>query len=188
MLTLPEWSQYIVYPLIGSLLGYSTNLVAITLLFRPKKKILGVQGLLEKRKEIIAKKAAEVVREYLLNTNEIKKVVDKDKVKVSIEKLVDKTLANLPNMGKKFISASLREITYRYFFEKNDGYIKDEMLELAISDAELEQLIYEKIVGYDIGELETIIKKASGPEIRFILLSGAVLGLFIGLVQALLPF
>lgn len=182
-----EYLQYIIYPITGGFLGFITNWVAITLLFRPKKKVFGIQGLLEKRKKTIAKKAASVIREYLLNVKEFKKVVDKEKVKVSIEKLVDHSLHNAGKTFKKLFSKILREITYNYFFDKEEGYIKEEILELALSDAELEDLIYEKIINYDISELEFIIKKASGPEINFILLSGAVLGVLIGLIQALLP-
>lgn len=180
--------RFITYPLIGSLLGYTTNWVAITLLFRPKKKIFGIQGLLEKRKRMIAKKASEVIREYLFNTQEIKKLADKEKVRNSIDKLVEKTLVKVPPFGRKMLSKALREITYMYFFEKKEGYIKDEILELALSDAEVENIIYEKIVNYEIGEIEYIIKRASGPEINFILLSGAVLGFIIGIIEAFLPF
>ena len=180
--------KFITFPLLGSILGWFTNWVAITLLFRPKKKILGIQGVLEKRKSLIAKKASEVIREYLLNTKEIKKVVDREKVKESIDKLVDKTIVMMPSAGKKLLSKALREITYLYFFEKKDGLIKEEILELALSDAEVEKIVYDKIVNYEIGEIEYIIKKASGPEINFILLSGAVLGAMIGIIEALLPF
>ena len=184
---LPLWSKFLIYPLLGSFLGYITNWIAIKLLFRPKNKILGIQGLLQKRKFLIAQKAGEVIREYLLSTQEIKKVVDKDKVKKSINKLVDKTLFLVPKLGKRVLSKILREITYLYFFDKS-GYIKDEMLELALSDADLENIIKEKIINYDIGELENIINKVSHTEIRFILYSGAILGLFIGIIEALLPF
>ena len=186
MCLLPEWSKFIIFPILGGFLGYLTNWIAIKLLFRPRKKILGIQGLLEKRKIIIAQKAAEVIRQYLLNTNELKKVVDKQKVKQSISKLVDKTLILVPNIGKRILSKVLRELTYFYFFDK-DGLIKDEMLELAINDTDLENIITEKIINYDISQLEEIIKKASGTEITFILLSGAVLGLIIGIIEALLP-
>ena len=187
MCSLPEWSKFIIFPILGSFLGYLTNWIAIKLLFRPRKKILGIQGLLEKRKVIIAKKAAEIIREYLLNTNELKKVVDKQKVKQSISKLVDKTLILVPKIGRKILSKALRELTYFYFFDKN-GLIKDEMLELAVSDADLENIIIEKITNYDISQLEIIIKKASSTEITFILLSGAVLGFLIGIIEAFLPF
>lgn len=187
IILLPQWSRFVIYPLLGGFLGYITNWIAIKLLFRPKKKIFGIQGLLQKRKFLIAQKAGEVIREYLLNTQEIKKVVDKDKVKKSINKLVEKTLFLVPKLGKRALSKILREITYLYFFDKS-GYIKDEMLELALSDTDLENIIKEKIINYDISELEDIISKVSHTEIRFILYSGAVLGLIIGIIEAFLPF
>ncbi len=185
---LPQWSKFIIYPFLGAFVGYITNWIAIKLLFRPKKKILGIQGLLQKRKELLAQKAGEAIREYLLNTQEIKKVVDKDKVKKSINKLVDRTLVYVPHLGKKVLSKILREMTYLYFFDKKSGYIKDEMLELALSDSDLENIIKEKIMSYDIGELENIINKVSHTEISFIIYSGAVLGLIVGILELFLPF
>jgi uncharacterized membrane protein YheB (UPF0754 family) len=185
---LPAWSKFIIYPFLESFLGYITNWIAIKLLFRPKKKIFGIQGLLQKRKSLLAQKAGEAIREYLLNTQEIKKVVDKEKVKKSINKLVDKTLLFVPRLGKKALSKILREMTYLYFFDKKSGYIKDEMLELALSDSDLENIIREKIMNYDIGEIEDIINKVSHTEIRFILYSGAVLGLIVGIIEVFLPF
>lgn len=181
---LPSWMKYIVFPVIGGFLGYLTNWIAITLLFRPRRKIFGIQGLLERRKKLIAQKASEIISAYLLNTEEIKKVVDKKKVKESIDKLIDKSVIVY---GKKIISKILREITYWYFFDK-DGYIKNEMLELALSDADLEKIIIDKIENYDISDLEHIIKKASSTEINFILFSGAILGIIIGGIEAFLPF
>lgn len=178
--------KIIIYPLLGALIGYSTNWIAITLLFKPKNKIFGIQGLLQKRKRLIAEKAAELIREYLLNTNELKKVLDKTKVKESIFKLVDRSIRVVPGPIKKLISKTLREIVYKFFFDK-EGYIKDEILELALSDADLENIVIEKIMNYDITELEKIIKQASSVEINFILFSGAVLGMIIGLIQAFIP-
>ena len=184
---LPSWTKFIIFPLLGAFLGFVTNWLAITLLFRPRKKIFGIVGLLQKRKPTIAKKAGEVIREYLLNTKELKKVMDKEKVKISIEKLVDNTLKTVPSIGRKMFSKALREITYKYFFD-DDGFVKEEILELALSDADVEKIIIEKIMDYDISEIEKIIKKASGVEILFILCSGGVLGIIIGLIQALIPF
>ena len=186
-MSFPEWTKFVVYPLIGSLLGYYTNWIAIKLLFWPKQKILGIQGLLQKRKGMLAVKISEIIREYLLNIDELKKVVDKNKVKDSINKLVDKTLVYFPHIGKKILSKIIREVTYLYFFDKN-GYIKDEMLELALSDADLENIIKEKINGYDIGQIEKIIKSVSKTELSFILMTGGILGFLIGIIEAFLPF
>jgi len=179
--------RFVTYPLLGSVLGLITNWIAITLLFRPRRKILGVQGLLQKRKGVIAVKAAEIIREYLLNTKEIKKVMDKDKARSSIDHLVDKTLTIVPKLGRKMFSKALREITYKYFFD-DEGYVKEEILELALSDSDVKKIIVEKITNYDISELEKIIKNASGAEINFIIWSGGVLGFFVGLIEVFLPF
>lgn len=184
---LPYWLKFVIYPLLGAFLGYLTNWIAIMLLFRPKKKILGVQGVLEKRKPEIAKKASLVIREYLLNTQELKKIVDKQKVKESIEGLMEIFLAKFPRFAKKLAAKLLREMTYLYFFDK-DGFIKDEFISLAINDRELEKIVEDKIMNYELEEIEKIIKKASGPEITFILWSGAVLGFIIGTIEAFIPF
>jgi uncharacterized membrane protein YheB (UPF0754 family) len=181
------WNKFIIYPFLGGFIGYITNWVAIKLLFRPKEKIFGIQGLIQKRKAILAEKISVIIREYLLNTSEIKKVVDKDKVRSSINKLVDKTLSLLPKIGRKILSKTLREITYLYFFD-SDGFVKDEILELALSDADLENIIKNKILNYDIGKLEAIIYKVSSTEIKFILWTGGVIGFLIGIIQAFLPF
>jgi len=60
-------------------------------------------------------------------------------------------------------------------------------MELAITDTEFEKIVIDKINSYDISQIEKIIKKASGPEMMFILISGAVLGFIIGIIEALLP-
>jgi len=181
-----QWPRFLIFPLLGASLGYLTNWIAITLLFRPRRRILGIQGLLEKRKAAIARSTAEIVRTYLLNTAEIRRMVDREKARRSIHRLVERQLTLMPRLGRRILSRGLRELTWRYFFDR-DGYVKDEILELALNDADLEKIMVEKISAADLSQLERAIRRASGPEIRFILFSGGVLGFIIGLVEALLP-
>ena len=82
--------KFIVYPLVGSLLGFITNFIAIKLLFRPKNKTLGIQGLLPKRKSEIAKRAGEIINDYLVNSEEIRKKINKDKLHEAIERFIEK--------------------------------------------------------------------------------------------------
>lgn len=51
--------ELIILPLVGMIIGFLTNWVAIKLLFWPRKKILGFQGVIPKRKEKIAEAIAE---------------------------------------------------------------------------------------------------------------------------------
>ncbi|MFW5830079.1 MAG: DUF445 domain-containing protein, partial [Planctomycetota bacterium] len=39
------WPIWILMPLIGALIGYATNWLAIRMLFRPRRPVLGFQGL-----------------------------------------------------------------------------------------------------------------------------------------------
>ncbi|MBN1197033.1 MAG: DUF445 family protein [Candidatus Aminicenantes bacterium] len=181
-----HWPRLLIFPLLGALLGYLTNWLAITLLFRPRRRILGIQGLLEKRKAEIARNTAQIVRTHLLNTKEIRRLVDRNKARRSIDRLVDRQLSLMPRLARRVLSRGLRELTYHYVFD-GDGYVKEEILELALNDADLEKIMVDKITATDLSQLERIIRQASGPEIRFILFSGAILGFLVGLVEALLP-
>jgi len=49
----------IILPLTGLIIGFFTNWLAIKLLFIPRKPILGIQGVIPKRKQKIAEKIAE---------------------------------------------------------------------------------------------------------------------------------
>lgn len=181
-----HWPRLLIFPLLGALLGFLTNWIAITLLFRPRKRFLGIQGLLEKRKAEIARNTAQIVRTHLLNTKEIRRLVDREKARRSIDRLVDRQLSLMPRLARRVLSRGLRELTYRYVFDR-DGYVKEEILELALNDADLEKIMVDKIAATDLSQLERIIRQASGPEIRFILFTGAILGFLVGLVEALLP-
>ncbi len=53
-------TSLIILTIIGFFIGWVTNWIAIQLLFWPRKKILGFQGLIPRRKQEIAEKIAEV--------------------------------------------------------------------------------------------------------------------------------
>ena len=52
-------------PLIGLIIGAFTNYLAIKMLFHPKKPIFGIQGLLPKRRNILASKIADAATRIL---------------------------------------------------------------------------------------------------------------------------
>jgi len=57
--------KILLIPIIGFIIGYFTNYLAVKMLFRPRNKIFGIQGVLPKRKEILAKKIGEVSPEIM---------------------------------------------------------------------------------------------------------------------------
>ena len=67
--------KLILIPLIGFIIGYSTNYLAIKMLFHPRTKIIGIQGLLPKRRKQLAQKIGEVSIELIpSNLREIEKI------------------------------------------------------------------------------------------------------------------
>ena len=81
---------------IGSIIGYITNYVAIKLLFRPyksikiKKIVIFPQGVIPREKKLLAKKIGEVVKEFILSEEEIKKIIKN--IKKEIDTIIDKKI------------------------------------------------------------------------------------------------
>lgn len=176
-----EYLRFLVYPAVGSFLGFITNYIAIKLLFHPRRRILGVQGLLPKRKGDIAERAGSIVNQYLVNTNEIRKRMDREKLEKALEaflehhrgRMLDLPLIRIPLV--KLLAGLLVD---------QDGYFNRKIAEAVIHQDAVSDIVKQKINEFDVSALEALVKQASGPEFRFIILSGAFLGLIIGLTQA----
>ena len=72
--------RFIIYPLLGGLIGILSNLLMLIFLFYPKKKIFGFQGLIEKKRESMAKELSAVLAEYFIDTQSLSKLITKEKV------------------------------------------------------------------------------------------------------------
>ncbi|WP_457560266.1 DUF445 domain-containing protein [Caminibacter sp.] len=86
---------------VGAVIGYVTNYIAIKLLFKPYKPVkignitIFPQGVIPREKAALAKKVGEVVKDYILSEEEIKKIVTSDEVKSEIDKFLDEKLKAL---------------------------------------------------------------------------------------------
>ena len=83
--------NFIILPLTGAIIGLFTNWLAIKLLFLPRKPILGIQGIIPKRKEKIAEKIAESSLNFLPKKLE--------------------TLTKIPFIGNKIINYIKKEVS-----------------------------------------------------------------------------
>ena len=178
-----HYLRFLIYPVVGSLLGFITNFIAIKLLFRPQNKLLGIQGLLPKRKSEIAERAGEIVNSYLVNSEEIRKQIDKDKLHEAIEKFIEKNKYKLWELP--LLKGVIKNIIVSLLIDK-DGYFNKRVIESFIDEGMVSEIVEQKINEFDISALESLIKKASGPELNFIIFSGAALGFIIGLAEAII--
>lgn len=180
-----DYLRFFIYPIVGSLLGFITNFIAIKLLFRPKKKRLGIQGLLPKRQSELAERAGSIVNEYLVNSEEIRRKIDRDKLHQSIDKFLEKNKVKLWDIP--ILKSTIKTIISSLFLDR-DGYFNRNIIEAIIDEGMVSRIVEQKINEFDITALEALIKKASGPEINFIIFSGAALGFIIGLAEAFIIF
>ena len=95
---------YLLGALIGAIIGYFTNWLAIKMLFKPRteKRIGGIKvpftpGLIPKEKARIAKSVAESVGEHLINKESISKTLNKPEVKTKVKLALDNKAMQLLN-------------------------------------------------------------------------------------------
>ena len=107
--------KILLIPLISALIGYVTNVVAIRLLFWPRKPInLGLyelQGLLPKRQAEIAVSVGDLVEEQLLSLDEIfEKINTPETMEMAIVKTVKVLREKLDNMLPRFLPAMVVQL------------------------------------------------------------------------------
>ena len=109
--------------IIGGLIGYITNVVAIKMLFKPYEPIkipltnIEIMGLIPKRRAEIAKNVAETVKRELLSEEDIFNGIIKDEDKAEIAGYINSKVSNI--IAEKLISYSSSLVN------KINGYISD---------------------------------------------------------------
>lgn len=184
--------------IVGAAIGWTTNVIAIKLLFRPLLpiNILGfkIQGVIPKRRDEIAKSIGETVEEELLSVDEIidqllagtdkQDILDMLKVKI-----VAMTEGKLPSFIPSAFSGMINKYIEDIIDEKGEDIIDElteNLIHKATSSISISKMIEEKISLFELEEIETMILKIAKSELKHIEYLGGVLGFIIGLTQGLL--
>lgn len=187
--------QIIFIPLIGAVIGWLTNWLAVRMLFRPYRpvKILGytIQGVIPKRRAFLAKSIGQIVEKELIPLDELIRIAGSEQVlKKATEETAVLIRARVADKLPSFVPLSLRRIISDVIAEqvrKELPAIADEMLIRFTSDLKdkisFEALIEEKVNNFSLKELEEIVVAVSDRELKHIERLGGVLGFIIGLVQ-----
>lgn len=88
--------SYITAPLIGAVIGYSTNWIAIKMMFRPRKEIkIGklnlpfTPGIIPKNRENIAHAVASTITNNLLTEEDLRKTLLSDNIKEELKNIIN---------------------------------------------------------------------------------------------------
>lgn len=183
---------------IGSMIGWVTNYIAIKMLFRPYKEInLGffkIQGLIPKRRHEIGITLADTIQNELISLDDITKKLENANLDVEMERVIDsileKKLASEITTRFPMIAMFLNESALNKIKDAIKGSImenKDQIIgmlfETLEKNVDFKEIIIEKVDAFSLEELERITFSLAKKELKHIEIIGAVLGGLIGIAQ-----
>lgn len=190
------FTQMMLLGLVGGIIGWITNYIAVIMLFRPIRpfNFLGyeIQGLIPKRKDEIAISVGKIVENELVSINDIwDKLMNDDNrryiisnIKLRVGNIVDN---NLPT----FIPNSFKRILINYVSDIIDKEVDKFMEQSATSmlsdiskKIDIAGIVEEKIKLFELEKLEKIVIDISNKELKMIVILGGILGFIIGIFQA----
>ncbi len=189
---------WVAIPLLGGVIGYVTNRIAVTMIFRPVKPVhvlgLRVQGLIGRRQRDLAESIGRVVGQHLLSHEDVAQAFAKLDFELLIGDVLGQALepklAELRQMP--FVGGFLtdeRVADLKRSIARNVARDKERLLlqiERAIQDGlDVQAIVTEKVAAFPVPRLEELVLEVANRELRTIELLGGVLGVAIGLLQVL---
>lgn len=194
-----NFTTILILTIVGGLIGWITNILAIKLLFRPIKPIripilnIEILGLIPKRKNEIAANIGEVISNELLSIDDILDQAFKNSNGENFNSYIIDKIKNIINEKLNIIPMPFRMMASPYIDEILNkevpsaiNEISADLLTKAKENVNIQEIVEEKINELDLEKLEDIIIKVSKKELKHIEILGLVLGAIIGVLQGIL--
>ena len=188
-------------PLIGALIGWLTNYIAIKMLFHPKNEVkvffIPLQGAFPKRQKAFARKLGQIVSEELVSVEDItahlkEKATSEavlDHIALRLEEGITNRLPRafpmLAMMMSGDIADKIKGVLLKQISSLNEELI-DKLSNELEEELDVHKIVEEKVAAFSSDKLEEILFSIMRREFKFVELVGAVLGFLIGLAQILL--
>ncbi|QDV06325.1 hypothetical protein Poly30_18340 [Planctomycetes bacterium Poly30] len=184
-------------PLVGALIGYVTNRLAVHMIFRPvePKRFLGMtfQGLVPRRQADLAKSIGGVVGDHLVRPEDLRGALDQVDLEGVVDRALDKGLGaklaelrKLPLVGSFLTDERVNELR-RHAVQgivKNKDDIADALQQGLEKGVNVHALVEAKVKAFPVTRMEELILQVASRELKSIEILGGVLGGIVGLVQA----
>jgi len=121
---------------IGALVGYLTNILAIWMLFNPKRKFLGFQGVIPKKRKEIAEGISTIIEEEFINPTSIRIFIEKnsdifiDSIERFIEKQEEIKIPSIKSILGKNYNTIIKEISKNLFSNLKDLNLESILLKI----------------------------------------------------------
>lgn len=192
----PDIWTWITIPAIGGVIGWSTNWLAVKMIFRPVKprRFLGIriQGLIGRRQDELAKAIGNVVGNHLVEHKDVLKSLNKLDFGGILGRVLDRGLGpkiqelrSLPLIGGFLTEARIQDIKLSITDSilKHRESVMDEVEKGLSKGLDVPALVENKVASFEILKLEKLILEVANRELRAIVVLGGVLGALIGLCQ-----
>jgi len=187
-------------PIIAALTGWITNLLAVKMLFHPKKPVsilgLRIQGIFPKRQKVLAEKLGVLVSDQLFSIEDVTKLMKDPALMVDTKLLLEEKVDNFMQkfleskpMLAMFISGEVKDQIKKAIVDELEASLPeiiDGFAKNLQDKVDIKQIVYEKVVALSSDEIEKMLYAIMSKEFRFIEILGGILGFIIGIIQLLL--
>lgn len=189
---------WIVFPLVGALIGYATNWLAVKMLFRPRQPwgagVLKFQGVVPRRQEALADSISETVQDELISPEDVAELVQKiatsedvrQKLQSKVDALIAEQLQSLGPMAS-FLPGDLVDRIKLRIEQEIFSFVEEmgrDLHGVLGSKLDVKGKVRERIMNFELDQMEQLVLKVARKELRHIEILGGFLGLAVGLVEA----
>ena len=193
--------KIVVSPFICAMIGWFTNLIAIKMLFHPKKPVkllfFTLHGVFPKRQKALAHNLGQLVENELVSHEDIQKVIHnpefearfKNTIITHLSKFFEDKLSSLNPLVGMFLNGSFMDKIKETVFKEIDKAVPSIIQQ--VSD-ELEhkidfsEIVRKKVEAFSMDKLEDILFSIMKKEFKFVEFMGAVLGFIVGIFQSIM--
>jgi uncharacterized membrane protein YheB (UPF0754 family) len=192
---------FIILPIIGALIGWITNYIAIRLLFRPLEPVrlwpfpITFQGLIPKRKGQIADTVGQIVAERLFSVEELTAQLDMPKLQAEAAKTAGEAVGRWCDQKMGLLPGSLRDYCSNYFRDAVAAELATQFPKMTETfflrmreQVDVGNIVADKLNALSLDDMEEVVLTVASRELKQIEWLGGVLGFMIGLVQALIAY
>ena len=194
-------AQYITLislPIIGALIGWGTNYVAVKMLFRPrvKRRFLGLtfHGVIPARQTELARSIGETVESQLISHRDLQEVLQRPAVnaelsqtiEVEVDKFMQERLSSNPLIAIVLqgpLAKELKRVVLKQL-HASTPQILERLVGTLEKHMSFSQIVQQRVEEFDLTTLEEMIQRIAAKELRAIEIWGGVLGFLVGAIQA----
>ncbi len=181
--------RFLLFPLVGAIIGAVTNHLAIRMLFRPFApwtvagfRIPFTPGVIPRKRAELANRIARTFEQHLLSGRHLHELITGPRMATLLEAKVDAFIASLGFLGGMVKGA--KPTILKQLGEALEQ-VADQALETG-GPLDVGKLLEDRINELDLRQLETLVLQVTHTQLRHITVFGGLLGGLIGLAQAVL--